>query len=268
MKKLFKFVLTVAIVATVSQTAAKAQLTGYDTAVGGTYINAGNTGAPNYIPNPLNPFPAEGSDPGVVASNFSSPVGLTADGQASGNFGSAGFYGVTQVNIDTSLADAITNGHYFDFSLTLVPSTPSNVINVTDIDFSTLKFGANVGSGAIRTFTLESNVTGFGTAASQSLANYSVSNLNGNQPNYNGVLGSDVTLNSSTFSGLSGPVDFRIYYYNSTGAGGDFYGESGISGSFLVNGAVAVPEPGVVPMLGLGVLGLVFLARRKRVASV
>ncbi len=254
MKKLFKFVLTAAVVAAVSQTAAKADpLAGYDTstAVGDSSVI---------------PFGPYGSDPGVIASNFSLGNGLGHDAGGGAYNGVGGFYGAYAGGWPNSLSGAEALPYPTYLSFTLTPATSGTVLNLTDIDFSTLKFDAQAHTGASKAFSLESSVTGFGTGTT--IANFSGAS-------FNGVYGSDVALGSA-FSGIAAPVEFRLYIWDENNpigtdpnnTQGDSYFDAGITGSFLVNGVVVAPEPGVLPMLSLGVLGLFFLARRKMAASV
>jgi hypothetical protein len=77
------------------------------------------------------------------------------------------------------------------------------------------------------------------------------------------VSGTTITLSSSAFQGLTGPIEFRLYGWNASGATGTFS-----VNDFTFNGtlsASAIPEPSTyAAMAGLLTLGAAAVRRHRR----
>jgi hypothetical protein len=133
-----------------------------------------------------------------------------------------------------TLADAVANNEYFEFSVTAP----------TEVDFTGIKF-SYVGTGSAQTggITLRSSADSYtanlGTATGVMTSKY------------------PVAVNLSAVSGFTdlSTVTFRLYFYdNYVGSQNRYIGIDDIEVS-------AIPEPATIGMLGLGALITILLRR-------
>jgi Putative Ig domain len=162
-----------------------------------------------------------------VTSNLTASAMTLGTSDATNNVypNSIGIYSPTNI---TTLAAAITANNYFSFTLT--PAS-GKTLNVSSLDLSG-DFAAQYYGDA--TFYLEASTgSGFGSGSGNILASWVPATTAGPGP---GI----VTMPTSGFQGLTGPVTFHIYvvephgYYQDVIGGGS----SSANNSIVVNGSV------------------------------
>ncbi len=143
------------------------------------------------------------------------------------------------VNGSTTLAQAVANNEYFQFTV-----SSATAMNYDTFNFNLVKVSTSQLTGITLRSSLDSYASDLVTVANSSAA---------------GKYSASVDLSSMTaFDNLSS-VTFRFYLYDEySGTAGRRLGVDDISVS-----ATAVPEPATIGMLGLGAIG-VMLIRRMR----
>lgn len=191
----------------------------------------------------------------VIASNISSssPSGVLSRGAGaalpgstgSNNFGASGFN-------STSLADAITNGDYYTFSVTAASGFALNL--------SAIEYNMEITTSGPTNGALFSSVTGFGSA--NAIATYGISTSTG---------GGDQTVTMTgltALQGVTGTVEFRIYAWGGgSGTTDKFRFRNLSSGDLQISGTVVsspVPEPAAYAALTAGIVLAGVVMRRKR----
>jgi hypothetical protein len=161
-------------------------------------------------------------------------AGVTASGTAD-TFGGTGF-------TEVSLANAITANDYISW---ILQADSGYQISVTNI---TWNLNRAAGTGASN-LVLRSSFDGF-TANLFTLTDF---------PGTTG--GGDSIIPLSSLSG-SNSVEFRAYIWSGSGA---TRFRNGTGNDLFVQGSVlAIPEPGSMMLMGLGLLGLTYLRRKLR----
>lgn len=175
-------------------------------------------------PNTSNPFTAgQTTSLDLTASGIGRGSGITGS-NANDRYSAIGW---NSVSLDTT--------DYFAW--TLAPTT-GHTIDLVSFTYT----GQASGTGPT-SFALRSSVDSFGTSIGAPTAT-----------------GTTITLTSSSYQGLSGPIEFRLYGWGASSSSGTFS-----VNDFTFNGAVsAVPEPSTYAALaGMASLGMAFVRRRR-----
>ncbi|GAB5560205.1 MAG: hypothetical protein SynsKO_18520 [Synoicihabitans sp.] len=164
--------------------------------------------------------------------------------------------------VSATLATAISDGNYFEFTLT---AATGYELTLTSIEMN----GGATSSGAANVALL-SSVDGFNDSSAIATATEVNSGTGGFDTDSSGF-GNSITLSGAQYEGLQA-ISFRIYGWNISSGSGVTNLRS-LSGDDLeVFGTVsvsAVPEPSTFALLaGLGALGMVASRRRGRRALV
>lgn len=181
-----------------------------------------------------------------VASNVAVGPGVNAPIISAGGNEFVGASGDTTAG---SEADSLTEGDYISFTVT--PSVGYQ-LNLTNLTFNaSTSWGGS--TPATWNVALYSSVGGFTSSAQ--LHHYGEPDGSTG----NAWVPQNVDLSSAAFQGLTGTIEFRIYFWD--GAGGS---TSNVRvDDIVLNGAAElVPEPASVALLGLG--GAAALIRRRR----
>lgn len=139
------------------------------------------------------------------------------------------------------------NADYFTFSVTPVANTT--------FDLSDLSLVQRANSAGPASFQVRTSLDGFAAA------------IGGTQTTSKGTAWVEKVVGfGASFSGLTTPVEFRVYGFNSSLSGGSFQlSDSGRLPAVTLNGTVraaqAVPEPSTVALLAVGIVAVVPLAR-------
>ncbi len=182
---------------------------------------------------------------GVSAGNLVRGAGLTSTTAGVNSINSAGF-------TSNSTTLLLSDNDYYAF--TVGPST--GVANFATLAYTDQRSGTGPQNFSIRASSTNNS---FATE----LFSYTSTGTTGSR-----------TFDLSTITSLqnvTAPVEFRIYGYNSTGAGGTYRLTSATAGTgltvsgTLVTTAAAAPEPGTLALLGTcAVPGMGLLAARRR----
>lgn len=196
------------------------------------------------------------ADVDLTAGSFAFATGFTTNTGFSGTGGNA--FARVNATAASTLANAITDNDFITVTITPDSGLALNLTSLTvDLGYSLDGAAVPSGIGVTLNTSVFSSVDGFTapsvlgtktyTAASQGPTGTFYENLN-------------IDLSGASYQNLSAPLEFRIYFYDSTSA---------ISqpihriDNFTLNGSVdtLIPEPSAA---ALGGLGLLFLLRRRR----
>ena len=192
-------------------------------------------------------FPSKSTAPGVNATSITDGAGFGGIGYLGNSFSAYANNGEP-----ATLADAVNGNNYFS-----IPVSPTSGNQLTVTDLTGLFFYRNMGGLA----TLEDSATGFGAGAANNLDTQSVT-ADSSKPDT-----LTFTLPTAVNIPAGGQVEFRLYFYGSSGQ----YNERGFGAltpgdgvtDLAVDGSVSsVPEPAAMSLIGAGALAL--LARRRR----
>ena len=169
-------------------------------------------------------------------------AGVTASGNTNGFSASAW--------AQPDLAGAIANSDYFEWSLSPLAGT---TFSVTNAYYAIIRSGTGPSN-----FTLRSSFDGYGSDL------WAVSNISATaQQNYTIDLSGSAGLQN-----LSAAVTFRMYAYQNASAAGtariEDEGAGAPATADLIMNGLAIPEPGTMALMGLGLLALTYLRRRLR----
>ena len=167
-------------------------------------------------------------------------------------------------NEQTTLAGAISNNHYIQFTVT---AATGYILNLSSLDFN----GETSGTGSDDIAVLTS-VDGF-TSGNQiaSLTGRHVVATGDFDTDASGF-GSVISLSASKYQNLSS-ITFRIYGWNTTSGSGTTYIRNlgGTDADLTINGTTAVsavPEPSTYALIfGAATLGFVIYRRRSKRVS-
>lgn len=157
---------------------------------------------------------------------------------------------------ETTLAGAITSGHYLQFTIEVASGYQ---VNLTSIEMN----GESTGTGA-DDVALLSSVDGF-SAGNEIDSVTNIQDVTGGFDTDSSGFGAAIDLSASKYQGLTGTTTFRLYGYNTSGGTGVTRLRSLSGDDLVINGGVSViPEPATMGMLFLGVGGLLYARRRTR----
>lgn len=193
------------------------------------------------------------TDPDTTASNF----GLTASG-SSISAASNNLFLRSNATTSSTLSESLANNTYVSFTL-----TPGSGVQVT---LQTLKLNhgasnSDTDASFITNLAVLSSVGGF-TESSPILATFMK-----DVPIDNGGTGItdarviDLTSFGSTFTNLTGPVEFRFYFYDSV----NFNNKIHRLDTVQLEGTTVIPEPSSLALVAVGAGGVFF--RRSRDSS-
>ncbi|MDD4737530.1 MAG: PEP-CTERM sorting domain-containing protein [Kiritimatiellae bacterium] len=152
----------------------------------------------------------------------------------------------------TSLADAISNNHYIQWSLT---AASGYALNLTSLEMN-----GQSGSSGPADIVLMTSVDGF--SEGDEIGSLTArQNVTGGWDTDSSGWGAPIDLSAAGYQGLS-TVSFRIYGWNSSGTASA--GIRNMTGNdLIINGTMAaIPEPATLGFMGIGLTAL-FLARRR-----
>lgn len=165
---------------------------------------------------------------------------------------------VSTPSTQSTLAGAISNEHYLQFTLT---AAEGYTFTVTSLEF----IGGTTGDGA-DDVALLSNVDGFTDTSAIASVTGRAGDADGLDTDSSGF-GSSITLSGMQYQNLS-TITFRLYGWNTSSGSGDTFLRN-LSGAdlevFGTTAVSAVPEPSTYAALaGLAILGFAAYRRRNR----
>ena len=161
---------------------------------------------------------------------------------------------ITNSNSQTTLAGALANDHYLQFSIS---AATGYTLNLTNLEFK----GQASSTGATGVAIL-SDIAGF--TDTSAIATISTgANATGGFDTDSSGFGSAIDLSDASYQNIASAT-FRIYGWGSTSSSGATYIRS-LSGNDLVINGTVVPEPSTYALLA-GLLGLTFVMLQRRQA--
>lgn len=153
------------------------------------FTNNINEVTPNPSPNTFNPYTnGQVVDPNLSVSGIGRGAGVVVTTSALTSYRAAGWNSAT-------LADAITAGKYFEWTLT---PDAGNVINFQDLIISLTRSNAAFGSNVV----LRSSLDGFAS---------DIYTADFDSPTIVNTKSFTIPLSGPTFQNISGPITFRVY---------------------------------------------------------
>jgi hypothetical protein len=256
LKKLSKIILVGIAMFSAAQIAVKAQVVDEYTIIGQTFVDgvqvATGNGSAQTPPDDAMPVI---TPVGVTNSDLTIASGLT--GGVYAGFGYA--FGATSASgykFGTDATDSVSKSQYITFTVT--PSAGTS-LDLTSLDLSAASFFSQEPQGdmtTVRTFEIQSSVTGFGDG--DSLATIDI-------PGNSSVAGPDITLGSA-FSDLTGAVEFRIIPTSPNDTNPYDAMSINSNSELILDGLVTtdIPEPTTYALMGIGLACLVQTVRKNR----
>jgi hypothetical protein len=166
---------------------------------------------------------------------------------------SADQYGVKVSTNETSLADAITAGHYFEISITVAAGYTMNLTSIEMVGQTSSTGWDNA--------AFMSSVAGY-TSGNELDSVTGISGSTGGLDTDGSGWGAPIVLSGAQYQGLIGTTTFRIYGWGATSGAGISYIRDLGGDDFVINGTV-IPEPSSIIMIGLVGLAAVVILRKR-----
>lgn len=196
------------------------------------------------------PFISSDTELNSSAGNFTLASGLSANSGRSTTSPNVNTIFTRGTSLGTTASGAVSGNDYYTFTVTPTTGFKLNLTSLTFLTDATVATGTN--SYTANLF-VRSSLDSFGANIGTMIAD--TSNVASSY-----VLQS-VDLSSGTYQGITSPVEFRVYLFN-TGANPGDTNSITRSDSYTLSGSVlAVPEPSVYLLLAGG-LFLLVLGRR------
>ena len=193
------------------------------------------------------PFISSDTELNSSAGNFTLASGLSANSGRSTTSPNTNTIFTRGTSLGTTASGAVSGNDYYSFTVTPTTGFQLNLMSLTFLTDATVATGTN--SYTANLF-VRSSLDSFGANIGTTITD--TSNVASSY-----VLQS-VDLSSGTYQGISSPVEFRVYLFN-TGANPGDTNSITRSDSYVLNGSVlAVPEPSVYLLLAGGLFLLVF----------
>jgi hypothetical protein len=162
-------------------------------------------------------------------------------------------YGCKVSTTETSLANAITAGHYIEISI--------SVTNGYKLNLSSIEMNGQASSTGWSDAAFMSAIAGY-TAGNELDSVTGIAGITGGLDTDSSGWGSPIDLSGAAYQGLTGTTTFRIYGWGASSGSGVSYIRSLSGDDLVINGAVSVvPEPAALSMIGFGGLLMLFVRR-------
>ena len=188
----------------------------------------------------------------MTAGSFTFATGFTTNtGYSSGG----NIFARVNATTGSTLAAAITANNYVTVTVTPDPGFQLNLTSLTvDLGYSLNAASVPSGVGVSLSTSVFSSVGGFTAPAVLATQTFTAADQGTTGILYQNI---NIDLTDPAYQGLSGPLQFRIYFYDSNSS---LTQPIHRVDNFTLNGAV-VPEPSATLLGGLGMLALL---RRRR----
>ena len=195
------------------------------------------------------PFTIVGTlgDPGIDTAALSLGAGVNST-TSTNQYG----FKIPSTDSQTTLAGAIANNHYIQFSII---AATGYTLNLTNLEFN----GEASGTGA-SDVAIMSDIAGFTVGSELATVNGVDSGSGGFDTDTSGF-GNPIDLSDASYQNIA-TATFRLYGWGSTSGSGRTNLRSLSGNDLIINGTV-VPEPSVYALFS-GILGLTFVMLKRR----